>query len=358
MKKKIKELDFSNQLIFVGIDVHKKSWTVTIQIGGIKIKTFSMDPNPEQLSKHLKMNYPKGIYKTVYESGFSGYWIDRKLRSLGIENIIVNAADIPTSNKEKIQKTDKIDSRKLARELENENISGIYIPTEKQEALRTLSRLRMQLTKDQTRIKNRIKSLLYFLGVKFPEDYELKHWSGKFISYLSELELKHPAIKTTLDELIEYLQQVRKQLARVLKKLKAILRENAAANKILNYLETIPGVGFITAATLFTEIMDIKRFNKLDKLSAYVGLSPATHSSGEKEKVLGLSKRQNSFLRTTLIESSWIAVRNDPALTMAFSSLTQRMKKQDAIIRIAKKLLNRIMYVWRNEKEYVCSVVK
>ncbi len=105
MKKKIKELDFSNQLIFVGIDVHKKSWTVTIQIGGIKIKTFSMDPNPEQLSKHLKMNYPKGIYKTVYESGFSGYWIDRKLRSLGIENIIVNAADIPTSNKEKIQKT-------------------------------------------------------------------------------------------------------------------------------------------------------------------------------------------------------------------------------------------------------------
>ena len=148
MIKKNKELDFSNQIISVGIDVHKKSWTVTIQIAGQQVKNFSMDPNPEQLSKYLRTNYPNGIYQSVYEAGFCGYWIDRQLHALGIKNIIVNPADVPTSNKEKTRKTDSIDSRKLARELSGKNLTGIYIPGENEEAERILSRLRIQLTKD------------------------------------------------------------------------------------------------------------------------------------------------------------------------------------------------------------------
>ncbi|MHB8338077.1 MAG: hypothetical protein ACYDEE_11740 [Ignavibacteriaceae bacterium] len=80
MKKESKKLDFSNQLISVGIDVHKKSWTVTIQIAGQQVKNFSMDPNPEKLSNYLHTNYPGGIYQSVYEAGFCGYWIDRQLQ--------------------------------------------------------------------------------------------------------------------------------------------------------------------------------------------------------------------------------------------------------------------------------------
>ncbi|MHB9011043.1 MAG: IS110 family transposase [Ignavibacteriaceae bacterium] len=134
MQKKNKELDFSNQIISVGIDVHKKSWTVTIQVAGIQVKNFSMDPSPDQLSKHLHDNYPGGLYQSVYEAGFCGYWIDRQLQALGIRNIIVNPSDVPTSNKEKTRKTDSIDSRKLARELSGENLKGIYIPSEQEEA--------------------------------------------------------------------------------------------------------------------------------------------------------------------------------------------------------------------------------
>ena len=358
MQKKIKDIDFSNQLISVGIDVHKRSWTLTIQIAGQQVKNFSMDPSPEQLSKYLHKNYPGGIYQSVYEAGFCGYWIDRQLQALGIRNIIVNPADVPTSNKEKTRKTDSIDSRKLARELSSENLTGIYIPSEDEEAERILSRLRIQLTKDQTRLKNRIKSLLDFLGVHLPEDIELKHWSGGFISYLQKLEFKYDIVKQTLEQLIIELSNLRKQLTEVLKLIRKSVKQNEKTQKIVGHLQTVPGVGFVTAVTLYTEIMNIKRFNRFDELSSYVGLAPSTHSSGEKERVIGMSQRQNVHLRSILIESAWIAVRKDPAMTMVFGNLIKRMKKQKAIIRIAKKLLSRIMHVWRNEEDYVFAVVE
>jgi len=358
MKRKIKELDFSSQLISVGIDVHKKSWTVTIQIAGQQVRNFRMNPDPVELSKYLHRNYPGGIYLSVYEAGFCGYWIDRQLQALGIKNIIVNPADVPTSNKEKARKTDSVDSRKLARELSSENLCGIYIPTEDEEAERILSRLRIQLTKDQTRLKNRIKSLLNYLGVHLPENIELKHWSGGFISYLHKLEFKYDTIKQTLEQLLKQLSDLRRQLTEVLKLLRKSVKQNERAQKIVTHLLTVPGVGFVTAVTLYTEIMNINRFRRFDELSSYVGLAPSTHSSGEKEIVMGMSQRQNVHLRNILIESAWVAVRKDPAIIMAFGKLSKRMKKQEAIIRIAKKLLSRIMHVWKYEEDYVLAVVE
>ncbi|MCF6268521.1 MAG: transposase, partial [Melioribacteraceae bacterium] len=170
------KLNFSGQKIYVGIDVHKKSWDIAIVINGMKVKKLSMNPTPEELYKYLTKHYPKGEYYSVYEAGFSGFWADRELRTLGIKNIIVNPADVPTKSRERRRKTDRIDSGKLARELSVGHLDGIYIPKEKAESLRVLVRLRRQLVTDQTRQKNRIKSLLLFLGETVSEDIEEKHW--------------------------------------------------------------------------------------------------------------------------------------------------------------------------------------
>lgn len=206
-------------------------------------------------------------------------------------------------------------------------------------------------------MKNRIKSLLNFLGVHLPENIELKHWSGGFILYLQKLEFKHDPVKQTLEQLLKQLSGLRKQLTEVLKLLRKSVKQNKRTQKIITHLLTVPGVGFITAITLYTEIMNINRFRRFDELSSYVGLAPSTHSSGEKERVLGMSQRQNVNLRNILVESAWIAVRKDPAITMVFGKLSKRMKKQEAIIRIAKKLLSRIMHVWKQEEDYALAVV-
>ncbi|MFR3425583.1 MAG: hypothetical protein ACLTSS_05150 [Phocaeicola coprocola] len=94
------KLDFSGQNIYVGIDVHLKSWSVAILSEHSVLKRFSQSPEPEALHKYLVSNYPGANYFSVYEAGFCGFWIHERLTDLGITNIVVNPADVPTMSKE------------------------------------------------------------------------------------------------------------------------------------------------------------------------------------------------------------------------------------------------------------------
>jgi transposase len=344
-------------MMFVGLDVHKKQWTVTIRNNGMELRTFSMNPSPEELRKYLDNNYPGGLYYSVYEAGFCGYWIHRRLIELGIMNIIVNPADTPVSGKEKAYRNDFVDSRKLARELEKGNLKGNYIPEQLHQELRSLCRLRWQLTKDLTRLKNRTKGLLLFYGHHIPEDQVHANWSGNFLNYLDTIKFKSEAARQTLSILVAEIRDKKLKLVNIIRLLKKYSKEYGF-DEVITILLTVPGIGFITAVTLYTELIDINRFQNLDSLCNYVGLVPSVDSTDQREYVRGLSFRHSKFLRNLMIESAWIAVRKDPALTASFNQLTKRMKKQKAIIRITKKLLNRIMYVWKNKKPYVRSVVK
>ena len=102
-------IDYTKQDFFLGIDVHKKSWKVTVRTNGMELKTLSMDPSPDQLYRYMHKRYPGGNYHSVYEAGFCGYWIDRELKRLGFNNIVINPADVPSTQKEKSTKTDKVD---------------------------------------------------------------------------------------------------------------------------------------------------------------------------------------------------------------------------------------------------------
>src|ERR1700722_5220138 len=129
METVIKKLSFKGQTIFVGIDVHKKSWAVCIRDENMELRKFSQLPSPEILALHLKTNYPDAAYKCVYESGFAGFSTQRELEKLGIGCMVVHAADVPTNHKEMQMKTDQRDCRKLATALAGNNLTPIYIPT-------------------------------------------------------------------------------------------------------------------------------------------------------------------------------------------------------------------------------------
>jgi len=87
MQTQKNELNFNGQNIYVGIDVHLKSWTVTIRSEHLEHKRFSPPPNAEALHNYLTRNFPGATYYSVYESGFCGFWIHRQLEALGIHNI-------------------------------------------------------------------------------------------------------------------------------------------------------------------------------------------------------------------------------------------------------------------------------
>ena len=351
---KNKNLSFAGEHFFIGIDTHLKNWRVTIRLDGIELKTYSMNPSPLELFNYLKKNYPEGIYHLVYEAGFCGFWPYRKFKELGLDCIIVNPADVPTSNKEKVNKNDPIDSRKLARELENKSINGIYIPDSFNEELRSLVRARFHVIQNQTRIKNRIKSLLHTRGITIPLNFAgNSRWSAAFILWLKEIKLNTEAGNFTLQNMILQLQQLREHNKNVLRE----LRKQTAKNSVIKSLLTVPGIGFITAITLYSEIVDMKRFSNQAKLAAFVGLVPSTRSSDDTVYSNGISFRRNKFLRPIMIEAAWTAIKRDPAMTYKYKELSKRMKSQDAIVRIARKLIQRVRHVWLNNEDYTFSLV-
>jgi transposase len=352
--KQGKQLDFSGQNIFVGLDVHKNSWKVNIRYKDMELKTFSQQPSVKTLTNHLKENYPSANYKIVYEAGFCGFGYQREFTAAGIDCMIVHPADVPTNDKEKRRKSDTVDCRKLSKTLSKGELTGIFIPDTGQQDDRGIIRVYQQMVKDQTRYKNRIKGWLAFNGIEMPDVH--KHWSNNYIEYLKKLSLTSSA-RISLDLLIHGYLQARAMVLEATKQARALSREPRYQKRI-KQIRTIPGIGEVTALLIITEIGDIRRFQTLDKLCDYIGFVPTVHGSGDKETVLGLTHRGHHHLREKLIEASWIAVRLDPALTMSFTEYCKRMKKNRAIVKIAKRMLNRVRYVMINQKDYVTAVVQ
>ncbi|MEX2410162.1 MAG: IS110 family transposase [Candidatus Paceibacterota bacterium] len=358
MQEKVKQLDFNGQNIYTGIDLHLKNWVVTIMLEHSLHKKMSINPSGKDLRAYLDKNFPGGTYYTAYEAGFTGFSTHWELESCGFNNIVVNPADIPTTDKERRQKEDKRDSLKIAKSLRSGELNGIYIPDHHMVELRSLVRHRQTLVKEISRNKNRIKSLLYFNGIKIPEDKRVDshYWSNKFTSWLELLEFKTLEGKMVMTQILEIVKFLREKLLEVNQKFRKI-KKAGRYSKMLELLCSIPGIGLVTAMTLFSEIDKIKRFKNLDRFCSYVGLIPSTNSSGEKESVGSITPRSNKPIRSVIIEAAWVASRIDPALALKYNELCKRMKSSEAIIRIAKKLLNRIRYVMKNQTVYVCSVV-
>jgi transposase len=359
MKAQVNQIDFTGQNIYAGFDVHKKDWKVTIMAEDTFYKTFTQPPNPEVLYNYLKSNFPGGNYYSAYEAGFCGYWIHDKLTSFGIKSMVVNPADIPTTHKERVQKEDKRDSRKIAKSLSSGTLIPIYTPTIQSQRNRSLLRTRAMLVKDMARYKNRIKSFLFFYGISIDDVYaqSKKHWTKRFISWLENLDIDGETGKEALQVLISECKNLRTSILKVTRQVR-VLSQTAIYKEQVILLKSIPGIGLLTAMTILTELETVNRFSNLDKMCGYIGLVPSTKSSGEKEKSGDITSRGHGVLRAAIIESSWVAIKNDPSLMKCYILYIKRMDSNKAIIKIAKKLLSRIRFVLANKTPYRCLIEK
>lgn len=345
---KVKSVDLSDLEIFCGLDYHKRTWCVNIRTSEVELEHFTMDANREGLLNHLMQNYKGASIHLAYEAGFSGFGLQRWLGENGIHCKVINAADVPSSHKDKQRKTDHIDARKLSRELSKGTLNGIYIPNPEMEHARSLVRQRDRLVRDQIRCKARIRHLIMFSGLQVEEHY---YWSSRYVKQLQELPCGTKELRQTLDLALEEYLKVRELILKATRMIRALAQEPPYA-KLISLLQTIPGVGLITSMVLLTELQDMHRFKKLDKLCGYVGLVPDSHDSGEQISTRRITNRSNSFLRKTIIEASWTAFRKDPALLLCKQRYSDRMHPNRAIIRVARHLLARVRMVWLKEVQY------
>lgn len=360
MRSQITSNCFEGQSFFLGIDAHKKSWRVTILNKDFELKNFNQNPDAKTLANFLSKNYPGGEFHAVYEAGFCGFEHCRELNELGINCIVIHPADVPTSFKDRQQKSDKIDSRKLAKSLRGGLLRPLDIPSKQLESDRALVRQRFRLVKDLARYKNRIKSLLFQFGIDIPIQFDSsqsRYWSKRFIEWLQSLKIEEVTLKWTLDNYIRvglFLRQELLVVNRQIRELSKMERYKLDNGLLLK----IPGIGLIISMTILTQFGDITRFKSLDDLCSFVGLVPSMHGSGESMKTGKLIKRGRKQIKIMLIEASWQAIRKDPALLNRFNELSVRMHRNKAIIRIAKKLLSRIKYVLIHKVDYELGIVK
>jgi transposase len=349
-------IDFSGKTIFVGIDIHKKDWQVAFVYEGMTLENFRMSANSTQLIGHLRKRYPGASFQCVYESCAWGFTLQRQLTAAGIDCIVVHAADVPGSNKEKQNKTDKVDALRLARHHAAGLMQGIHVPDEDLQKQRNLIRFRKRLTGDLNRCKNRLKSLLKYQGIDIPENLDTPKWSRNFIKWVEEQAETDEILNDVILLMLEEVQQLRQLLLKTTRKLRSLMRTERYCED-MDLLVSTPGIGPTTATLFLLEIGDIRRFKTFDQLNNFVGYYPGSNSSGEKEQDTGLSKRKHKQLRTAIIESAWQSIRIDPALMEVYEQLCKRMKGSQAIIRIARKLLRRMRTVLLKKQKYEKGVV-
>ena len=350
-------IDFAGKTIYVGIDVHKKDWQVGQFHAGLILGNHSISGNSGELISFLKKRYAGGNLKCVYESCAWGFNLQRQLTAAGIECIVVHAGDVPGSDKEKQNKTDKTDAIRLARHHSAGLLKAIYVPDEELQKERNLIRFRKKLVGDLTRSKNRLKSLLKFQGIDIPLNMDSSHWSKNFIIWLEGLATKDPLLQDTLELMLDQVKLQRPLLLKAERKLRALMSSEKYATKS-KLLRSVVGIGPKVSTLFLLEVGDIRRFKGFDQLNNLIGFYPGSNSSGEKDINTGISKRRHKELRTMLVEAAWQAVRQDPAMLDAYEQLTKKMKGNKAIIRIARKLLRRMRAVLISGVEYQKGVVK
>jgi transposase len=326
-------------------------------LGDKFVRTFHQKPSGTVLLQHLTTNYPDANYKSCYEAGFCGFSVQRELTGLGIECSVVNAADIPQTNKGMLSKTDAADSRRIGEAFSKGMLKAIYIPKANIEADRNLVRYRKRVQEDLRAKKQSIKACLFILGLKIPTQHDKTYWTNNFITWLQKLDITDYSNKITVSLLIEDVLLLRKRLFEINKQLRLLsISENYAVTYVL--LTSTPGIGLITAMTMLTEIGDINRFASFTKFNSFIGLCPSEYTSGERVHKGKMTNRAHKTIRALIIEAAWIAIKVDPALTLKYHELLKTKTGKRAIVVIARKLLSRLFAVWKTSIEYEKGIVK
>ena len=339
-------VSYKGKKVYVGVDVHKKTYTFSAWCEGMITKTATTPAEADHFAKNLKKWFSGARLHSVYEAGFSGFGLHRKLESAGIKNIVINPASLEVAAKDKV-KTDKKDSRKLAQQLGTGRLKGIRIPTEEEELDRLLTRTREQIVRDRSRVANKIKSRMLCFNLISRNDDRVT--SNKLLKEYESMELP-PQLKYSLDILIEEWRFFNDKLKDIDLEIKGQSFNDSYKEEIYR---SIPGVGDVGARLLSNELGDLsKRFKNERALFQFTGLTPCEYSSGEKQRMGHIDRQGSVRIRKTLVECSWRAIRLDNSLLETFNGIAYRRGKKRAIVAIARKLAGRMRACFAKQELY------
>ena len=315
---------------FIGIDTSKLKNAVAIGEAGrtsevrYQGEINTGEPATRKLVAKLAAKYAKLTF--CYEAGPTGYGLYRLIKSLGHECIVVAPSLIPQKAGDHV-KTNRRDAENLARLLRAGELTAVWVPDVRHEAMRDLSRARAAAIDDMKSKRQQISSLLLRLGLHYTGKTT---WGKAHRAWLTSIKLESREQRYVLEELRLAERQAHERIERVEAAIRAAVPDWSLCD-VVAALQAVRGINLITAVTLMAEIGDMTRFASASDLMGYLGLVPKEASTGDRVRRSGITKAGNSRARTALVEASW-SYRHPPRVGR------EKMAKVDAAPEAARAI--------------------
>lgn len=334
-------------MYYAGLDVaNKSSFVYVIDRRGKKIESKEIPTDKDGIRQYFRKWEDKGIEVAV-EAGGHTRWIYDLLTKVGISVYVVNPLKVKQIAETK-KKTDKVDAKTLAELLRIDGLpERIHMAEGDSRELRDLLRARQQLVKSATSLMNHLRGLLRQEGIKLP--VEVFHDDEVFDRLKRNKEIPEhlkPVIESYGRSIAELLRE-RRELDDEIKKYK---------NKDITLLKSVPGIGEVASKTIFAAVDTIKRFSKAKKLTSYSGLVPNVRSSGERTEYVHITREGRSEVRRVAIQCPHVVLRSksieSKPLRLWHERVAKRRGFKTALVGLARRLLQIIFYVLRNQRPY------
>jgi transposase len=333
--------------LFVGIDLHKDRWHVTIRTMDLELFSASIPGTWESLQRILD-RYPGHPLQAVYEAGYFGFRLHDRLVAHGIPCIVTPPSLVPQEYGNRV-KTDRRDSRKLAHLLAKGLLKRVWVPSEEELYHRQVIRRRRQLVRDRVRTQSRIKAELRFYGIHLEEPSG--RWTHMYFESLRSFRFENRWMQESFNCLLDLYEFLTVQIDEQTKLLQE-LSETPMYRERVEILLSIPGIGLISAMELLLELQDVSRFRRAEQLAAYVGLTPSQYSSADKIRMGRITGIGKDTLRSLLVEASWTLIRKDQAMREKYERIKIHSGGKRAIVAIARTLLLRMRRMLLDKQAY------
>lgn len=331
----------AGQEVYVGLDIARTKWVFNVRWGGQEQRRVSTPAGLAHLHAVLSAYAGSPIHLAYEACGF-GYEIAWELAARGIAVTVVPPSTMARPPGATV-KTDRLDARKLAAELEAGRLKRVRVPTRADHVRRQLSRTYQQALKDKKRAQARIRSLLQDHGHYGPRP--TAGWRT-YAQWLAAQSLS-PFVQLCLDELLTARTAAAASARRLKRALLTVARE-PAYQPMVQALSAQGGIGPFTAIRLRLELGDLTPFRTAESFPNYLGLTPNEHSSGDRTQRGAIVKCGPGHVRGWLVQSAWVSIRtgHDPALRACYERLCPRTGKKRAIIAVARRLALRVRARW------------
>jgi len=342
-----------NYEIFSGLDVDKGSIAVTFSNHDGLLNSLRLPYSSKQLLNYVRKHFPQQRVAFVYEAGPTGFGLYDEITAEGHPCLVVASSMVPTAPGNRV-KTNRLDSRKLSQGLRAGDLRSIHVPTRPYRELRHLVQLRDTHVRQLSATKCRIKSLLLYEGITFPDPDG--RWSARVLGELLALPCTE-AVRFKLDLLIGTLHFHFNSAAVAQKQIRRFCQADPELRQSITLLKSIPGIGWIVAAHLVARLGDWREIDNVRSIASFLGLVSSEHSTGDKENRGPITRSGDSRLRNKLIQSAWASIGKDPELRAFYRRIYQRHAKKvaarKAIVAVARKLTTRIYAVLKQQRSFV-----